>query len=244
MVVVHRRRGEFKFLCVNGCFGQGFCADKFIEEVSLARYLGPACRLCRREGQKLFLKGERCIVAEKCSFERRSYPPGGHGYGRRPSLSEYGVQLREKQKVRRVYGLLEKQFKKIFYNAAKRRGITSENFFKSLEFRLDNVVYRMGFARSRNEARQVLRHNHIFLNGKKVNIPSIIVRVGDEISVRPKSQDMSLFSLAKEQYVRRAKLNWFEVDHNKFSGKILAETTRDDIHMNVKERLIVELYSK
>jgi small subunit ribosomal protein S4 len=209
----------------------------------LARYRGPACRLCRREGAKLFLKGERCL-SDKCAFERKGYAPGVHGQ-RRSKLSEYGIQLREKQKVRRVYGMLEKQFRNLFQSAAKKRGgVTSETFFRNLEMRLDNVVFRMGFARSRNEARQVVRHNHILVNGKRLNIPSAQLRVGDEINVAPKSTKSAMFGLSSEHFQKRPSLPWIEIDHSKSVGKITAEPTRDDIQLPVKERLIVELYSK
>ena len=208
----------------------------------MARYTGPACRICRREGSKLFLKGERCLT-DRCSFERRGFPPGQHGQ-RRTKISEFGMQLREKQKVRRTYGLLEKQFRNLFQASAKQRGVTAEIFFRNLELRLDNVCYRMGYGRSRNEARQVVRHNHILVNGKRCNIPSKRVKVGDEITLAPKSQSSAMFKLAGELYEKRAALSWFEVDHGKHTGKITALPTRDDIQMPVTERLIVELYSK
>jgi small subunit ribosomal protein S4 len=208
----------------------------------VARYSGPVCRLCRREGEKLFLKGDRCFT-DRCSFERRGYAPGQHGQ-QRSKLSEFGVQMREKQKVKRVYGLLERPLRNLFAKSDKERGVTSETFFRNLELRLDNVVYRMGFARSRNEAKQVVRHNHILVNGKRCNIPSAAVYVGDEVSLAPASQKQAKFTLAAELFAKRAVLPWFQVDHAKFSGKVIAEPTRSDIHMNVKERLIVELYNK
>lgn len=208
----------------------------------MARYTGPVCRFCRREGTKLYLKGERCYT-DKCSFDRKSYVPGMHGK-RRTKISEFGTQLREKQKVRRVYGMLEGQFKRLFQVAEKKRGVTSEIFFKNLELRLDNVVYRMGLARSRSEARQVVKHNHIFVNGKRCNVPSLAVKVGDEISVKESSREKVVFTAATELYKRRLPLNWFEVDHAKFSGKVVAEPQRDDIQLAVTDRLIVELYSK
>ncbi len=209
----------------------------------MARYTGPSCRLCRREGGKLFLKGERCLT-DKCAVDRKPYPPGMHGQGRRSKVSDYGSQLREKQKVRRTYGLLEDQFRSLFQSAAKKRGVTAEIFFKDLELRLDNVVFRMGFARSRNEARQVVRHNHILVNGKRCNIPSASMSVGDEISLKAKSQSSAQFGLSAELYSKRPALPWIEVDHSKFSGKVSALPTMEDIQMPVKERLIVELYSK
>lgn len=208
----------------------------------MARYSGPVCRLCRREGEKLFLKGDRCFT-DRCSFERRGYAPGQHGQ-QRTKLSEFGVQMREKQKVKRVYGLLERPLRNLFAKSSKERGVTAEIFFRNLELRLDNVVFRMGFARSRNEAKQVVRHNHILVNGKRCNIPSAALDVGDEVSLAPSSQKQAKFTLAAELYAKRATLPWFQVDHNKCSGKVIAEPTRSDIHMNVKERLIVELYNK
>jgi len=208
----------------------------------MARYTGPVCRFCRREGVKLYLKGERCYT-DKCSFDRKAYVPGMHGK-RRAKLSEYGVQLREKQKVRRVYGMLEGQFKRLFQASEKKRGVTSEIFFRNLELRLDNVVFRMGLARSRSEARQVVKHNHVFVNGKRCNVPSLTVKVGDEISVKESSREKPSFVASAELYKRRLPLNWFEVDHTKFSGKVVAEPQRDDIQLAVTDRLIVELYSK
>ncbi len=208
----------------------------------MARYTGPVCRFCRREGAKLFLKGERCLT-DKCAFERKGYAPGQHGQ-RRAKLSEYGSQLREKQKVKRVYGLLEKQFRLSFQRSAEERGVTAEIFFRNLETRLDNVVFRMGFARSRSEARQVVRHNHVLVNGARCNIPSALLKVGDELSLAPKSSKQAKFQLASELQSKRAALAWFQVDHSKHSGKIVSNPTRDDIHLPVKERLIVELYSK
>lgn len=210
----------------------------------MARYTGPVCRHCRREGQKLFLKGERCYT-DKCSIDRKNYPPGQHGNGRRGKLSEYGGQLREKQKVRRVYGLTEKPFRSAFTLASKKRGaVASDVFFQNLELRLDNVVFRMGFARSRNESRQLVRHNHILVNGKRLNIPSAHIKVGDEITVKSSSQKSGVFTLAAELYKKRSDLKWFEVDHSKLTGKVVSLPNRDDIQLNVKERLIVELYSK
>ncbi len=208
----------------------------------MARYTGPVCRLCRREGEKLFLKGDRCFT-DRCSFERRGYAPGQHGQ-RRTKLSEFGVQMREKQKVKRVYGLLERPLRNLFAKSDKERGVTSETFFRNLELRLDNVVYRMGFARSRNEAKQIVRHNHILVNGKRCNIPSARMSVGSEVSLEAVSQKQARFTLATDLFSKRAALPWFQVDHTKYTGKVTAEPTRADIHMNVKERLIVELYNK
>ena len=208
----------------------------------MARYTGPVCRFCRREGVKLYLKGERCYT-EKCSFDRKSFVPGMHGK-RRSKISEYGTQLREKQKVRRVYGMLEGQFKRLFQDSEKKRGVTSEIFFQNLELRLDNVVYRMGLARSRSEARQIVKHNHIIVNGKRCNVPSLAVKVGDEVAVKEGSREKTNFALSAELFKRRLPLSWFEVDHTKYAGKVVAQPQRDDIQLAVTDRLIVELYSK
>lgn len=182
-------------------------------------------------------------MTDKCSIERRAYAPGQHGQ-RRAKVSEYGTQLREKQKVKRVYGLLERQFRLTFDKSIAERGVTSDIFFRNLETRLDNVVYRMGFARSRNEARQVVRHNHVLVNGKRCNIPSANLEVGDTVALAEKSGKKAQFQLSGELYAKRATLPWFQVDHAKSAGKVVAKPTRDDIHLPVKERLIVELYSK
>jgi len=208
----------------------------------VARYNGPVCRLCRREGEKLFLKGERCLT-DRCAFERRGYAPGQHGQ-QRTKLSEFGVQLREKQKVRRVYGLLERPMRIVFRRSTQERGVTSDIFFRNLELRLDNVVYRMGFGRSRQESKQVVRHNHILVNGRRCNIPSATLKVGDVVSVVEGSTKQGKFQLAAELAAKRAALPWVQVDAGKFTGKVVAAPTRADIHMNVKERLIVELYNK
>ncbi len=191
---------------------------------------------------KLFLKGERCMT-DKCAFERKGYAPGQHGQ-RRAKVSEYGSQLREKQKVKRVYGLLERQFRLTFEHSVLERGVTSEIFFRNLELRLDNVVFRMGFSRSRNEGRQVVRHNHVLVNGKRCNIPSARLKVGDVVTVAEKSQSKSQFRSSGELFARRLALPWVQVDHGKATGKVVAQPTRDDIGLPVKERLIVELYSK
>ena len=208
----------------------------------MARYIGPVCRHCRREGTKLYLNGERCL-SDRCAIERRGYAPGQHGQ-KRGKLSEFGTQLREKQKVKRIYGMLEKQFRNTFKRSAAERGVTSDIFYRNLELRLDNVVFRMGFARSRSEARQVVRHNHVLVNGKRCNIPSALMKVNDVISLSEGSHKVVGFGLAAELYAKRAALPWFSVDHSKHAGKIVANPTRDDVHMPVKERLIVELYSK
>ena len=210
----------------------------------MARYTGPSCRVCRREGTKLYLKGERCY-SEKCAVDRKNYAPGMHGAEtKKNKLSEFGQQLREKQKVRRTYGLMERQFRTTFEKAASKKGVTSENFFSALELRLDNVVYRMGLARSRNEARQVVRHNHVLVNQKRVNIPSLQVKIGDVVELVDKSKSKAMFELSKDLYNKKSQLAWFEIDHTKFTGKVTALPTREDIQMPVKDRLIVELYSK
>jgi small subunit ribosomal protein S4 len=208
----------------------------------LARYTESVCRLCRRENLKLFLKGERCYT-DKCAIERRAYPPGQHGQGRQ-KFSEYSVQLREKQKVKRMYGLLENQFRRTFAAAARTRGITGETLLVMLERRLDNVAYRMGFASSRAEARSLVRHGHMLVNGKKVNIPSYAVRVGDVVSVRESSRQITRVMSALEGSQRRGVPDWAEVDREAFSGRIKILPTRSDITMPINEKLIVELYSK
>jgi small subunit ribosomal protein S4 len=206
----------------------------------MARSLGPKCKLCRREGMKLFLKGERCLT-EKCAVERRSYPPGEHGRGR-IKQSEYLIQLREKQKARRYYGILERQFRNYYEKAAKASGITGEALLRMLETRLDNVVYRLGFAASRAQARQIIRHGHFLVNGRRVNIPSYQVRPNDVVSLKPGS--------AVEQVVRDATdltasvSPWLQADHDNLTGKVLKLPERADIDTPVQEQLIVELYSK
>ena len=208
----------------------------------MARYTGSVCRLCRRENLKLFLKGERCYT-DKCAIERRNYPPGQHGQGR-PKFSEYSIQLREKQKVKRMYGLLEKQFRRTFAEAARSRGITGETLLVLLERRLDNVTYRLGFAGSRAEARTLVRHGHITVNSKKVNIPSYTVRVGDVVSVKEPSRQITRVLSALEGSQRRGVPDWAEVDRDACSGRIKLLPSRSDITMPINEKLIVELYSK
>ncbi len=208
----------------------------------MARYTGSVCRLCRRENLKLFLKGERCYT-DKCAIERRNYPPGQHGQGR-PKFSEYSIQLREKQKVKRMYGLLEKQFRRTFAEAARSRGITGETLLVLLERRLDNVTYRLGFAGSRAEARTLVRHGHITVNGKKVNIPSYTVRVGDVVAVKEPSRQITRVLSALEGSQRRGVPDWAEVDRDACSGRIKLLPSRSDITMPINEKLIVELYSK
>lgn len=208
----------------------------------MARYTESVCRLCRRENLKLFLKGERCYT-DKCAIERRNYPPGQHGQGR-PKFSEYSIQLREKQKVKRMYGLFERQFRRTFDQAARARGITGETLLVLLERRLDNVVYRLGFASSRAEARMLVRHGHVLVNGKKVNIPSYSVRAGDVISLKEASRQVARVLSAMEGAQRRGVPDWAEVDRDNFSGRIKMLPSRSDITMPINEKLIVELYSK
>jgi small subunit ribosomal protein S4 len=211
----------------------------------MARHTGSVCRLCRREGQKLFLKGKRCNT-EKCALERRAYPPGQHGAARarRRRQSDYAVQLREKQKVRRIYGLQEAQFRSLFKQAGLARGITGDNLIVALETRLDNVVYRLGFAPSRKAARQLVQHRHILVDGKPVTIPSYEVKPGREISVKPASREMPLVMEAAEARGGDGLLGWLSVDHKKLTGQMLEAPTRADIPLAVQEQLIVELYSK
>jgi len=208
----------------------------------LGRYIESVCRLCRRENLKLYLKGDRCY-SDKCAFERRSYPPGQHGQGR-AKFSNYGVQLREKQKVKRMYGLVENQFRNFFSKAERQKGITGTNLLVLLERRLDNMVYRLGFANSRNEARQLVRHSHFNVNGTKVNIPSYLVKVGDVIELREKSRKSAKINEALEALARRGVPSWLELQKEQFQGRVAALPTREDLTMPIKEQLIVELYSK
>jgi len=208
----------------------------------LARYRGSECRLCRREGLKLFFKGDRCYT-EKCAFERRGYAPGEHGQARKKH-SDYGVQLREKQRLKRMYGLLEKQFRGYFEKADRMRGITGSNLLMLLERRLDNVVFRLGFAPSRNEARQLVRHSHFLVNGRKVNIPSYTVRKDDVVELREKSRKVLPILDSLETVARRGIPGWLELDKGNFRGVVKAIPTREDITMPVQEQLVVELYSK
>jgi small subunit ribosomal protein S4 len=200
------------------------------------------CRLCRRENLKLFLKGERCYT-DKCAIERRNYPPGQHGQGR-PKFSEYSIQLREKQKVKRIYGLLEKQFRRTFAQANRTKGITGETLLVLLERRLDNVAYRLGFASSRAEARTLVRHGHVLVNERKTNIPSYSVRAGDVISVKEQSRKLGRVVSAMEGAQRRGVPDWAEVDRETVSGRIKVLPSRSDVTMPINEKLIVELYSK
>lgn len=208
----------------------------------MARYTGADCRLCRREGIKLFLKGERCYT-DKCGVERRPYPPGQAGK-KRPRDSEYRVQLREKQRTKRMYGLLEKQFRGYYTIASRQKGITGENLLRLLESRLDNVVYRLGFAKSRDEARQIVRHGHFAVNERRVDIPSYRVRPGDTIAVAQKSKDLLLIKTALIASEKIEVPGWLEVDIEKLSGKVLSLPEREQIDAPVREQLIVELYSK
>lgn len=206
----------------------------------MARYTGPVCRLCRREGMKLFLKGDRCYT-DKCAFSKRSYAPGDHGQSRK-KMSNYGIQLREKQKTRRIYGVLEKQFRKYYDKADHMKGITGENLLMLLEMRLDNVVYRLGFGASRTEARQLVTHGHFTVNGKKVDIPSYKVSVNDVIAVKEKSRGYEKFKVFAEN--PKTLPAWIQGEVANFEGTIVAEPQRSDIDLPVNETLIVELYSK
>lgn len=208
----------------------------------MARYRESTCRLCRREGLKLFLKGDRCY-SEKCAFERRGYAPGDHGQLRK-KFSDYGVQLREKQKLKRMYGLLEKQFRGYFDKADKAKGITGSNLLLSLERRLDNMVFRMGFANSRTEARQLVRHNHFLVSGKPVNIPSYLIKPGDEVQVREASRKVERILEAMRTISRRGVPQWLEIDKANFKGIVKTLPVRDELTMPVREQLVVELYSK
>ena len=212
-------------------------------ENNLARNLDPKCRQCRREGEKLFLKAEKCFT-EKCAIEKRNYPPGQHGQRRSSRLSDYGVQLREKQKLRRIYGVLEKQFRSYYAEADRKKGITGENLLQMLESRLDNVAYKMGLGGSRTEARQIVRHNSILVNGKRVNIPSYQVQPGDSISVADQSKDQLRIKSALEAADERGLPEWLEVDVKKLTGIFKNRPERDDLPSTINESLVVELYSK
>jgi len=208
----------------------------------LARYSGALCRICRREAEKLFLKGDRCYT-EKCAIERRQYPPGQHGQ-RRSKLSDYGVQLREKQKVRKIYGLLEKQFRSTFGRAERKKGVTGEVLLQLLESRLDNVVYRMGFAPNRNSARQLVTHGHFLVNGRKVDIASFAVRVGDVVELKEASRNIVIINDNISKMEHRGVPVWLEMDFQSFKGKVTQIPSREDIQLTANEQLIVELYSK
>ena len=208
----------------------------------MARYRESLCRICRRDGIKLFLKGERCYT-EKCSIERRNYPPGEHG-DQRKKFSEYAVQLREKQKVKHIYGVLEKQFRIYYRKADAQKGITGENLLSLLERRLDNAVFRLGLANSRNEARQLVRHNHFLVNSRKVNIPSYLVKVGDVIEVREKSLKIPPIVTAIESVVRRGIPQWLELEKEQLRGVMKTMPTREDITLPINEHLVISLYSR
>lgn len=209
----------------------------------MARYTDASCRQCRRENLKLFLKGERCY-SDKCSYERRAYAPGQHGQARFKKVSDYAVQLREKQKVKRIYGMLEGQFRRYFQMADRAKGITGESLLIILERRLDNTLFRLGFASSRVHARQLVRHNHILINGKKVNIPSFQVSPGDVVSVKEKSRKNQEINESLEAVARRGVPSWLELDKDNFSGSVKSLPDRQEITMPIQEQLIVELYSK
>jgi len=208
----------------------------------VGRYTEAVCRHCRREGLKLFLKGERCYT-DKCAIERRNYPPGQHGQAR-PKFSEYSIQLREKQKLRRIYGVLEGQFRRYFEMADRARGVTGETLLQLLERRLDNIVYRLGFATSRAEARQLVRHGHFRVNGRKVDVPSYLVRRGDVVTVRERSRKVSRIQESLELAQRRGVPDWLEVNAESFAGTVKAFPARADLTMPINEKLVVELYSK
>ncbi|MBI3072362.1 MAG: 30S ribosomal protein S4 [Deltaproteobacteria bacterium] len=208
----------------------------------MARYCDSVCRQCRREGMKLFLKGDRCY-SERCAFERRQYPPGQHGQGR-GKFSDYGLQLREKQKVKRMYGVLERQFRRYFRNADKGKGITGENLLFMLERRLDNATFRMGFANTRAEARQLVRHGHFAVNGHKVDLPSYQLKVGDVVEVREKSRKIVRIQEAIKTVARRGIPSWVEVDEKSWKGVVRALPLREELTIPIQEQLIVELYSK
>jgi small subunit ribosomal protein S4 len=209
----------------------------------MARYIGPVCRLCRREGMKLFLKGERCY-SEKCAIEKRNVPPGQHGRARKAKMVGYGVQLREKQKVKRIYGVLEDQFRGYFEEAERTRGITGETLLQLLERRLDNVIYRLGLATSRAQARQLVRHGHFLVNGRKVDVPSYSVKAGDVVTVGGTSAQNATIQHAMEEVKGRGIPEWLQFDPGNLSGRITSLPTREQINLPVQEQLIVELYSK
>ncbi len=210
----------------------------------MARYIGPVCRQCRREGMKLFLKGERCH-SEKCAIERRNFVPGQHGKDRKAKIVGYGLQLREKQKVRRVYGVLERQFRSTYEKAAHQKGITGENLMSALERRLDSVIYRMGFGTSRAQARQVVRHGHVEINGRKCNIPSAQVKVGDTVAIRETSRNNPTVLAARDATAHAPAPNWIEVDREGLRGRVTSLPQRSElVQIQMNEQLIVELYSK
>lgn len=208
----------------------------------MGRYIGSVCRICRREGGKLFLKGERCFT-DKCAIERRSYAPGQHGQGR-PKVSDYGLQLREKQKLRKMYGILEKQFRRYFRMAERQKGVTGENLLQLLERRLDNIVYRLGFASSRNQARQLVTHGHFRVNSRNVNIPSYLVKVGDVIEIKEKAKEIPQVLESITRMEGKGLPPWLELDREKLRGRLIHLPTKEEIALPIQEQLIVELYSK
>lgn len=210
----------------------------------MARYTGPVCRQCRREGVKLYLKGDRCY-SDKCAFSKRGYAPGQHGQGQaRKKVSEYGIQLREKQKARRIYGILEGQFRSYFEKADRQKGITGENLLVLLERRLDNVVFRLGFGASRNQSRQLVRHGHFIVNGKRVDIPSYLIKPGDVVQVSESSKESPIIKEAAEGLGQKTVSAWLELSAQDLSGKIVRYPTREEIDIPIQEHLIVELYSR
>ena len=209
----------------------------------MARYTGPVCRLCRREDMKLFLKGDRCYT-DKCGFERRAYAPGQHGQARKRKMSNYGEQLREKQKVKRIYGLAERQFRGYYHKAIRMKGVAGENLLQLLERRLDNIVYRLGFASDHAEARQLVRHGHFSVNGKRVNIPSYLVRTGDVVDVRERSKKVKRIEESIGAIDRRGVPKWLELEKDNFKGKLTSLPAREDLTLPIREQLIVELYSR
>jgi len=209
----------------------------------MARYIGPVCRLCRREDMKLFLKGDRCYT-DKCGYERRAYPPGQHGQARRKKPSDYREQLREKQKVKRIYGIAERQFRGYYYKASRMKGVTGENLIQLLERRMDNVIYRLGFASDHAEARQLVRHGHFKVNGKRVNIPSYLVKTNDVVEVKESSRKIARIIDSLGAVDRRGVPQWLEVDKDTFQGKVKTLPAREDVTLPIREQLIIELYSK
>lgn len=208
----------------------------------MARYIGPVCKQCRREGAKLFLKGERCYT-DKCGYDRRPYPPGVHGQ-RRSKVTEYGIRLREKQKVRRIYGMVEAQFRRYFDEAERQKGVTGENFLSLLERRLDSAVYRLGLATTRSDARQLVRHKHVQVNGRAVNIPSFLLKPGDKITIRDRSKKLSRLESALEVSGRREAADWLEFDRDNLTATVKTMPTREGITLPIQEQLIVEFYSR
>lgn len=208
----------------------------------MARYIGPACKLCRREGEKLFLKGDRCYT-DKCAFDRRPYPSGQHGQ-RRIKVTEYGIRLREKQKVRRIYGVLERQFRKYFAEADRGKGVTGESLLSLLERRMDNICYRLGFAATRADGRQLVRHGHVLVNGKPVSIPSYVVKKGDKITIHERSRELGRIKTSVEGVDRRGVPEWLELDKAGLVGTVRDNPVREAITLPIKEQLIVEFYSR